>query len=185
MNQVELTLQQSRFVDEYLSDPDRNATKAARRAGYAFSSASGTASKLLQIPHVKAAIEARQGKAADALGITEVRILQELAKIGFSNVQDFATLTEDGGSIRDIPREHAAAIKEITVEQTDNGKYSTKKAKISLADKKAALIDMGKHIGMFKEKVEHSGVLTLGRLVEESFLEIEQPEPLELEAPIE
>jgi hypothetical protein len=44
---------------------------------------------------------------------------------------------------------------------------------------------MGKHIGMFKEKVEHSGVLTLGRLVEESFLEIEQPEPLELEAPIE
>lgn len=175
-NDVELTVLQRRFIEEYLSDPERNATKAARRAGYAYNSAAQMASEILKKPHVKAAIEERQGKLLESFGITETRILQELAKIGFANIQDFAALTEDGGSIRNVPRDQTAAIKEVTIEQTDNGRFSVKKTKLSLADKQAALVQMGKHLGMFKEKVEHSGTFTLQRLVEDSMIE---------EAPIE
>lgn len=178
-NDVELTPLQTRFIDEYLADPERNATKAARRAGYAFSSAAQSASNVLRLPHVKAALEERQGKLLESFGITETRILQELAKIGFSNIQDFSALTEEGRSIRDVPREHTAAIKEITIEQTDNGRFSVKKTKLSLADKQAALVQMGKHLGMFKEKVEHSGTVTLQRLVEDSMLEIEDSDIIE------
>jgi phage terminase small subunit len=184
-NDTELTIQQQRFIDEYLSDPDRNATLAARRAGYAFDSAAGTASRMLKMPKIQAIIKERQGRVMEAFGITEVRILQELAKIGFSNIQDFAPIMEEGRSIRDIPREHAAAIKEITIEQTDNGQFSTKKSKFSLSDKRQALIDMGKHLGMFKEKIEHSGTFSFAKLVEDSMIEVDQPELTLLEAPEE
>lgn len=170
-NDVELTPLQRRFIEEYLGDPERNATKAARRAGYAFSSASQSASNILKLPHVKAALEERQGRLLESFGITEIRILQELAKIGFSNIQDFAALTEDGGSIRNVPREYTAAIKEVTIEQTDNGRFSVKKTKLSLADKQAALVQMGKHLGMFKDKVEVSGSFNFQRLVEDSMIE--------------
>lgn len=192
-NDVELTLKQRAFVEEYLADPERNATKAARRAGYSFSSAAQSASNILKLPHVKAAIEERQGKLLESFGITEVRILQELAKIGFANIQDFAALTEDGRSIRDVPREQTAAIKEVTIEQTDNGRFSVKKTKLSLADKQAALVQMGKHLGMFKEKVEHSGTFTLQKLIEDSMTESDNDEVIEgetvdleaIEAPVE
>ena len=45
----------------------------------------------------------------------------------------------------------AAAISEITQTGTGN--------KVKLHDKRAALVDMGKHLGMFKDKVELSGDL--------------------------
>ena len=48
----------------------------------------------------------------------------------------------------------AAAIAEISQNATGG-------VKLKMHDKKGALVDLGKHLGMFTEKVEHSGKVSL------------------------
>ena len=50
----------------------------------------------------------------------------------------------------DIDDATAASISEIS--QTDKGAV-----KVKLHDKRAALVDLGRHLGMFKDTLEHSG----------------------------
>lgn len=166
-----LTPQQYRFVEEMLLDPS-NQGKAAIRAGYSIHSAKGIASNLMADPKVRAVIDERQRERAQRLGITEDRVLQEIALIAFANVQDVMETNEDGDTtvnLKHMPRDVAAALGEISI-TTKKGKTTTKTAKVRLHDKIAALDKLGKHLGMFKEKVEHSGVLTLEQLVKESML---------------
>lgn len=183
---LELSDMQRRYVDELMSDPDRNQTNAALRAGYSPKTAKTQASMLMDNPKVVAAISAKEDELSKVTGITPARIMRELEKIGFANLQDFATLTEDGGSIRDLPRDIVAAISEYNVESTEGRGIKTSKAKIRLSDKRTALIDMGKQIGMWKQQVEHSGSINFAQLVEDSISdteviegEIVSPEQLE------
>jgi phage terminase small subunit len=80
---------------------------------------------------------------------------------------DYSTLTRD----------QAAALQEVTVDEyvvpdpdgpDEAGKRSclpVRKVKFKLADKRAALVDLGKHLGMFVERQEHSVSITLEALV--------------------
>lgn len=114
-------------------------------------------------------------KAIDKLAITKERVLAELAKIGFSDIRKAirwkSSLVEEednpeGGDVLvvktivtnnvelvssdEIDDETAAAIAEVS--QNASGGI-----KIKMYDKKGALVDIGKHLGMFVEKHEHSG----------------------------
>jgi phage terminase small subunit len=133
------------------------------------------ASRLLLNVMVKAAISAAMKLRAQRTEVTADRVLQELAKIGFADIRKAVTwqtslITEednpDGGDVavvknvvtnnvqlvasEDIDDDTAAAIAEIS--QNAQGGL-----KIKLHDKRAALVDMGRHLGMFTDKVEHSG----------------------------
>jgi phage terminase small subunit len=102
--------------------------------------------------------------AIKAIGVTKERIVAELIKIGFSNMLDYVRISEDGLPYCDfsaITRDQAAAIQEVNVEVGSAIEYNEKgertavpvrKVRFKLADKRAALIDMGKHLGMFKEE---------------------------------
>lgn len=163
---LQLTPQQYRYVQEYLIDPSSQ-TKAAIRAGYQISNATQSACRLMSQPKVKAAIAEGQQAAADRLGITQDRVLQEIALIAFSNLKDIISQNEDGTTTIDMSRmsrEVAAALGEVSISEK-GGKVKTRTAKAVLAGKLAALEKLGKHLGMFQEKVEHSGVLTLEQLV--------------------
>lgn len=169
----ELTAKQRAFVREYLID--LNATQAAIRAGYSADTAAVIGCENLTKPNIKAAIEAAMKIRSERTEITADRVLKELAKIGFADIRKAVTwqtslITEednpDGGDIavikhvvtntvqlvgsEDIDDETAAAIAEIS--QTAQGGM-----KIKFHDKRAALVDIGKHLGMFTEKHEHSG----------------------------
>lgn len=171
--ETELTPKQRAFVREYLID--LNGTQAAIRAGYAESGAGVEGSRLLTNAKIKAAIDLAMKDRADRLGITADRVLSELAKIGFSDIRKAikwrAHLVEEednpeGGDIAviktivtnqveligsdDLDDETAAAISEISQNQGGG-------IKLKLHDKRAALVDIGKHLGMFKEKVELTG----------------------------
>ncbi|NKL37482.1 terminase small subunit [Rhizobium leguminosarum bv. viciae] len=161
-----LTDKQSRFVAEYLVD--LNATQAAIRAGYSRTTAQQQGSRLLLNVVVKAAIAERQQKVAEKLEITQEMIAAELAKIGFANMLDYVSIDADGDpyvSLGGMTRDQAAAVAEITVEDFKDGRgedaRDVRKVKFKLHDKKAALVDLGKHLGMFKDQVEHTGNITV------------------------
>jgi phage terminase small subunit len=74
------------------------------------------------------------------------------------------TTQEDGTAYVDLSnltREQAAAISEIVTEEYVEGRgesaRAVKRVKFKLADKQAALEKLGKVLGMFRDRHEHSG----------------------------
>lgn len=103
-------------------------------------------------------------QAAARTTVTSARILEEMAKIGFANMMDYIKVQDDGSAYVDlnaIDRDKAAAISEIVVDTYMDGKgedaREVKRVRLKLHDKRAALMDMGKHLGMFAQRVEHTG----------------------------
>lgn len=167
-----LTDKQARFVQEYLID--LNATQAAIRAGYAAKDADVQGPRLLGNVGVREAIDKAQRKREKRTEITQDMVLHELAKIGFADMRKLLKWTgnatrmnvedaEETGDVQisyanlvtlfdsdELPDDIVGAISEIS--QTKEGAL-----KIKLHDKQAALVNIGKHLGMFKERVEHTG----------------------------
>lgn len=157
---MSLNDKQQRFVDEY--GVDANATQAAIRAGYSEASAEVQGCRLLRNAKVGAEIAKRAAKRAEKLEITAERVLAELALIGFSNMEDYISLTSDGEPFVDLSaldRNKAAAISEVTVEDFKDGRgegaRDVRRIKFKLADKRAALVDLGRHLKLFTDRVEH------------------------------
>lgn len=157
-----LTEKQKTFVNEYLVD--LNATQAAIRAGYSEKTAAATGYENLRKPQIAAEIAKAQQKRAERTKITADRVLEELGKIGFANMQDFIRTTDQGDAFVDLSqltREQAAAINEVTVEDFKDGRgedaRDVRRVKFKLSDKRAALVDIGKHLGMFIERKELTG----------------------------
>jgi phage terminase small subunit len=168
-----MTPKQQRFVEEYLVD--LNATQAAIRAGYSRDTAHSIGHENLSKPDIAEAIAAAQAERAERTNITADKVLQELAKIGFSDIRkaikwysqtsvatidtdaDMQALAGDGDlrfavanqvelvSSDEIDDDTAAAIAEI-------GQTSTGALKVKFHDKRGALVDIGRHLGMFKDR---------------------------------
>ena len=157
-----LTAKVQRFVTEYLID--LNATQAAIRAGYSAKTAAAQASRLLTNVKVAEAIQAAMKAREQRTGITQDRVLQELARIAFF---DPRKLLRDDGSprpIQELDDDTAAALAGLDVLEEYEGSGEdrvfvgyTKKYKIT--DKNTALTNAMRHLGMLKDKVEHSGAL--------------------------
>ena len=152
-----LTARQERFVSEYLID--LNATQAAIRAGYAKSGARVEGTRLLANAKVSAAVAKGCAKQEQRAEIKADDVIRELAKIGFANMLDYITIGKDGDPYVDLSsltREQAAAIGEVTVEDFIDGRgedaRSVRKIKFKLADKRGALVDLGRHFALFTDK---------------------------------
>jgi phage terminase small subunit len=156
-----LTPKQERFVAEYLID--LNATQAAIRAGYAAKDANVQGSRLLANVSIAALIAKRKKGQADKLQITADRVLQELALIGFANMGDYMRVGVDGDPHLDfsaLSRDQTAALTEVTVEDFKDGRgedaRDVRRVKFKLSDKRAALVDLGRHLKLFTDVVEHN-----------------------------
>lgn len=150
--QTKLTERQKRFCEEYLID--MHATHAAIRAGYSPESAADIGSENMQKPHIKAEIDRRMAERSAKTGVTAERVLTELAKIAFSAPCDVIDL--ESGELLDA--EKAAAIASVKIKQipTRDGETITERD-IRFVDRVKALELCGKHVGLFKDKVELSG----------------------------
>ena len=144
-----LTSKQRRFCDEYLID--LNATQAAIRAGYSVKTARFIANQNLNKPEINKRIQKLMEYRAERIGITQDMIINELSKIGFVNIFDYLDIKDNQIEFFEtdcIPTEKLAAVAEI--KQNNNG------ISFKLYDKVKALELLGKHLGMFKDKVEMS-----------------------------
>lgn len=145
-----------RFVEEYLVD--LNATQAAIRAGYSVKTAYAQGSRLLKDAEIQSAITAGRERLSQATGVTAERVVAELAKLAFANMGDFVSLTAGGDPIIDlsgVSRDQFAALSEVTVEDFTDGRgddaREVRRVKVKLGNKHGALVDLGKHLGLFRE----------------------------------
>jgi phage terminase small subunit len=152
-----LTEKQKRFVDEYLID--LNATQAAIRAGYKRTEYTDTnANKLLENTSVAEEIEKRMAERSKRTGINQDRVVQELAKLAFVNAAD--VIDVNTATVLDTAKpEDLACIASVKVKRTTKGKNVIEEREVRFYDKKDSLVQLGKHLGMFKDKAQLDIVL--------------------------
>ena len=136
------------------------------------------ASRLMARPAVAQRVAEIKAQLATRTSITAQRVLEELAKIGFANYSDFLTIDADGRTNVDVSKlskDQMAAIAEMQIDTSPDGKQ---RVKVKLHDKRGALLDIGKHLGMFREKIEVSGpnggAIETKSMVEVSLLDKEE-----------
>lgn len=140
-----LTPKQKAFVAEFMIC--RNATEAARRAGYSEKTARAMGAENLTKPNIAAEIKKREEKLQSKLEITAERVLEEIAAIGFANATDFVTINANGlinvKATSQMPKEKLGAIAGIKYSANGLG------VEIKLHDKPRALEMLAKYLGLF------------------------------------
>lgn len=149
-----MTKKQKRFVEEYLID--LNATQAAIRAGYSPDSARDIGCENLTKPNIKAAIDRAMAERSRRTDINQDRVIQEIAKLAFLNPVDVIDMDE--ATVRgEAHRDDTACIASVKVKNipTDDGAITEREVKTY--DKLKALELLGKHLGMFTDRVKVDG----------------------------
>lgn len=172
---AKLNERQERFCNEYLID--LNATQAAIRAGYKETTAYSMGQRLLKNVEVQAYIQQRKQDRVERTEITQDMVLRELALIAFSNTADYISVVEKQATVNDEsgvqiplfdedgkPVMYRTVEPVLTAELTEDQKRALaiiKKGRdgfdVKPYDKVRALELLGKHLGMFTDKVEMSG----------------------------
>lgn len=154
-----LTPKQARFVEEYMVD--LNATQAAIRASYSAKNADKIGPELLGKTRVAQAVAEAIRARSERTEITQDMVLQELALIGFADMGDYVTISDNGNILLDLtglPEGATKVIHEVTQDEYKEGRgdeaRDVKKTKLKLYDKRSALVDIGKHLGMFVDRSE-------------------------------
>lgn len=153
-----MTKRQQRFCEEYLLD--LNATQAAIRAGYSPETAGAIGAENLKKPQIQNDIARRMADRSRRTGVNADRVVLELARIAFANAGDLidagdATLKDDAS------RDDLAAIQSIKVK--DMGDMGIER-EIRMADKLKALELLGRHLGIFNDRLRLDGKLDTGKL---------------------
>lgn len=148
---AKMTAKQKRFVEEYLID--LNATQAAIRAGYSPRTAGGTGAENLAKPGIKSEIDKAMAARSVRTGVTQDRVVRELARIAFvdpTRVVDFRT----GTVLNELGEDDRAVLAGVKVK---DGTFTEREVK--LFDKLKALELLGKHLGIFTDKVVLAGAV--------------------------
>ena len=149
-----MTEKQKIFADEYLID--LNATRAYRKAYPSVKKdevARANGSRMLTNANVAEYIAERMQARQERTEITQDKVLEELAAIAFSRVTDYAEVKDDQVVIKDTSGLSESQIRAIA--GIKQGKFGIE---VKLNDKEKALELLGRHLGMFKDRVEVSGL---------------------------
>lgn len=151
---AKLTEKQQRFVEEYLID--LNATQAAIRAGYSPKTAKDIGCENLTKPNIRACIDKEIAERSKRTGINKDRVIRELARLAFVNANDVIDIDE--ATLKaDATTDDTAAIASVKVKTIPTKEGEGVEREIKLTDKLKALELLGKHLGMFKDKLEIQG----------------------------
>jgi phage terminase small subunit len=143
-----LTPKQERFVQEYLID--LNATQAYLRAGYKVKPASARVQscRLLADPNIVAAIERGRQEQSARLATSADDVVREIARLAMFDPAVF----KDVKSPEDVAALPENARRAVVGWGWDRqGRFTIKLAK------EGALEMLGRHFGLFRDRVEHSG----------------------------
>ena len=158
-----MTDAQKRFCDEYLID--LNATRAYKVAYHNCKkdeTANAASSRMLRNVKVQEYISEKQKEIEKRTEVTQDMVIKELAKIAFLDIRKLYTENGQLKNVADIDSDTAGAISSLeTLEEYEGYGDDREKIgdtqKVKLLDKTKALELLGKHLGMFKEKVTIDG----------------------------
>lgn len=143
-----MTPKQEQFCYEYMRD--LNGAQAAIRAGFSKDTAREQASRLLSNVNIRDRVKKLQKELAERTMVSAEMVVQELTRIGFSNIQDYL---ETGNAIADltqIPYETASAVESVKKSITEFEGGSKTVTTFTLHDKVSALEKLGRHLGIFE-----------------------------------
>lgn len=166
---AKLTPKQKAFIDEYLID--LNATQAAIRAGYSSKTARKIGQENLTKPDIQAEIQKKMKDREERTEITQDKVLKELAAIAFAKGSDFAKVVKKTAlqpvfdDVGDVIDHQEVTYNVVEIEPTDEIPDEKKKAisgikqgkhgiEVNTCDKVRALELLGRHLGMFTDKVK-------------------------------
>lgn len=145
-----LNSKQQAFVEHYIAC-GWNATEAARRAGYSAKTAGSIGHENLTKPEIRAAINARVAE----LKMSADEVLTRLADMARSNMGDFIKLVPaaDGkGKVAVFDFDRAAKAGKLHLIKSI--KINAKGTIVELHDAQAALVQLGRHHGLFADRLE-------------------------------
>ena len=148
---AKLNRKQQLFVDEYLID--LNATQAAIRAGYSVASARDIGCENLTKPNIQEAIAKAMAERSRRTGVNQDRVIEELAKLAFANIADVIDL-KTGAVREDASKEDLACIQSIKYKTSEGANGITIEREVKMVDKKSPLEALGKHLGMWNDKID-------------------------------
>lgn len=151
----ELDDKSKRFCHEYMID--LNGTQAAIRAGFSPKSARTHASILLKRTNIQTYLQELRDEQQRRTQITSDRVLQELAKIGFANFKNYLDDANNIVPFESMDDEITAAVQMVHVERRTIGEQPVDVTKFKLHDKLHALELIGKHLGMFVDRIKNEG----------------------------
>ena len=155
-----MTDAQKRFCDEYLID--LNATRAYKVA-YPNCKKDDTAransSRLLTKANIQQYISKKQKEIEKRTEVTQDRVIKELAKIAFLDIRKLYTDNGQLKNVADLDSDTAGAISSLeTLEEYDGYGDDREKIgdtqKVKLLDKTKALELLGRHLGIFNDKLD-------------------------------
>lgn len=156
-----MTKKQKIFADEYLID--LNATRAYRVAYPSVKkdeTAAAAAARMLRNVKVAAYIQERMQERQKRTEITQDRVLKELAAIAFAKATDYAEVKDGQVNIKDgqVNIKDTANLDEQQIRAIAGIKEGKFGIEVKLNNKEQALELLGRHLGMFKDKLEVSGL---------------------------
>ena len=159
-----LTHKQSVFINEYMVD--LNATRAAIRAGYSEDAAASIGSENLTKPEIQIELTKRQIARQKRTRITQDRVVKELARLAFSDIRK---LFKADGSMKlphELSAKDAACLSSIESFEKFEGVGDAREhvgtvRKVRMWDKLAALDKLGRHLGMWSERMSLEAFLAL------------------------
>jgi phage terminase small subunit len=166
-NEEGLNEKQQRFCDEYLVD--FNATQAAIRAGYSEKTAGSQGHDLLKKPEIQWYLQNKKEKIADKLEISQTRVMQEIARLAFSDIRKLFTIDGALKPVGELDDDAAAILSSLEIleekvsdvdaeEQITAGTVK----KVKLWDKTKALEMLAKHFKIYSDAPVSNNIISVG-----------------------
>ena len=148
-----LTHKQERFCQEYATHG--NATRAAINAGYSEKTAHSIGAENLGKPEISARILELSMIPIKKLEITRERVIEEMARIAFSDTRKLFNDQGDLRPIHDLDDDAAAAVAAFEVVAVKQGRGEDVEIdyvhKVKQYDKMKALSELGKHFNIYED----------------------------------
>jgi phage terminase small subunit len=144
--------QHKRFADKYFET--LNASLSAEYAGFAADSSKQEGWRLLQRDDVQEYISRLQTLLAEKTGISQQKVLQEIAKIAFSDIRKYYQDDNNLKPICDLDDNEAAALASVkSYEETMPGTdiIIGFNKEIKMYDKLAGLEKLARHLGLYEK----------------------------------
>lgn len=149
-----MTPKQATFVQEYLVD--LNATEAAIRAGYSKKTAYSIGCENLTKPEISDAIQKAMSERGMRTQVTADNVVLELARVAFLDHSKIVEIVDGDVKVKDtseLSEDERRAVAEVSQTETLHGGS----LRVKTHDKLKALELLGRHLGMFTDKLEVAG----------------------------